>query len=227
MNNAIQPLKSMSQDRCWVSQGIWGTKTCEQLAVHYHCSYCPQYKAAAANLLDQPIPETHLSERTEYYGRPRESARKQTGSILVFRLGKEWFGIPPHCVQEVTAPRKIHSIPHRPTRILLGVANIRGELLLCISLSEFLGIKVEDQSNDKSRLYPRWLVINHEGRRLVFPSNEVQEIIHYSESDLLPLPATLEKGAIHFTHGMLLWHYNMVGCLDMQRLFSALIQHLS
>ena len=227
MNDAILKPQDSQEDRCWVAQGVWGNKTCDRLSDLYHCSYCPKYKTAAASLLNQPISEIHLSERTEYYRRPRISSQIQTGSLLVFRLGKEWFGIPPRYIQEVTAQRKIHSIPHRKIGILRGVANIRGELLLCVSLADFLGIEMDEKSEKKSKLGSRWLVISHERHRLVIPTSEVQDIIPFSESELQMPPSTLGKGTIHFTRGLVLWQKNWVGCLDMQELFSALIQHLS
>ena len=39
----------------------------------------------------------------------------------------------------------IHSLPHQRSRALLGVANVRGALVACLSLVELLGLDSDAQ----------------------------------------------------------------------------------
>lgn len=63
-----------------------------------------------------------------------------TISVVIFRLAEEWFALPTLRCREVTTPAPIHTLPHRSNAILLGITNVRGELLLAISLKHFLGM---------------------------------------------------------------------------------------
>src|SRR2546422_1979826 len=53
-------------------------------------------------------------------------------------------------IAEVAERRVIHSLPHRRTGIVLGVVNVRGELLVCVSL----GRRSEEHTSElQSRLH--------------------------------------------------------------------------
>lgn len=52
---------------------------------------------------------------------PREqSDLGETRSILVFRLGEEWFGLATGSLVEVAPMNPIHSLPHQRSRALQG-----------------------------------------------------------------------------------------------------------
>ena len=59
----------------------------------------------------------------------------------MFRLGAEWFALPTIAVDEVAELRGIHSLPHRRGGMLLGLVNVQGELIVCVSLARVLGLK--------------------------------------------------------------------------------------
>jgi chemotaxis-related protein WspD len=55
-------------------------------------------------------------------------------SLMAFRLG----GMvrPAHpSLDEIVGPRPVHSLPHRRNPALLGLVNVRGELVICVSLA--------------------------------------------------------------------------------------------
>ena len=64
----------------------------------------------------------------------------KTRSLLMFRLGEEWLGLATRSLVEVAPLQAIHSLPHQRSRALLGVANVRGALVACLSLVELLGL---------------------------------------------------------------------------------------
>ena len=48
--------------------------------------------------------------------------------------------------------RLIHSLPHRRQGIVLGLVNVRGELLICVSLARLLGIVPDPHPPSRGRV---------------------------------------------------------------------------
>ena len=124
-------------DDCWNRIGVHGDRSCPLLEDHIHCRNCAVYSAAATRLLDR---YSHAQENHEQFHGSVLQRDIKTRSILVFRLGEEWLGLASRCLSEVAPAQTIHSLPHQRSRALLGVANVRGALVACISLVELLGL---------------------------------------------------------------------------------------
>ena len=123
-------------DDCWNRIGIHGDKSCPLLADHIHCRNCAVYSAAATRLLDR-----YALQQDDHRRAAVELDQDiVTRSLLMFRLGEEWLGIATRCLVEVAPLQPIHSLPHQRSRALLGVANVRGALVACLSLVELLGL---------------------------------------------------------------------------------------
>jgi chemotaxis-related protein WspD len=126
---------------CWNRIGVWGNGECPELKKALHCHNCTVYSAAAAHLLEQELPEGYLDNWTAHFTTEAQAADEQSESALVFRIGSEWLALPPVHLQEIVEDRPIHSVPHLRKKILLGLVNIRGELLICVTLDELLTIE--------------------------------------------------------------------------------------
>ena len=129
--------------------------------------------------------------------------------------------------QEVAEHRPVHSLPHRQRGIVLGLVNIRGELLICVSLGHLLGLEHAPSGQTVRRTYDRLLVIGWDGNRLVFPADEVRGIHRFQMSEVKEPPATLAKSDSSYTQGLLSWSGRTVGLLDADRLFSSLNRSLT
>jgi chemotaxis-related protein WspD len=217
---------------CWNQAGVWGDSTCPRLAEVAHCRNCPVYSAAAARLLHGEPPAEYLRECTERLAQPRPtSAEAKTEAVMIFRLGPEWLGLPAAVFQEVAEPRPIHSLPHRRGKILKGLVNIRGELILCVSLGGTLRLEEAPDANARNgqtdRVYERLLVVATPGGRLAFPVAEVYGIEPFAPGQLQPIPETLALASARFTKGILPWKGRSVGCLDDKALFQTLNRSLA
>jgi chemotaxis-related protein WspD len=216
---------------CWNQVGVWGDSTCPRLAEVAHCRNCPVYSAAAARLLHGEPPADYLRECTERLAQRRPAAAAaETQTVMIFRLGPEWLALPAAVFQEVAEPRPIHSVPHRRSKILKGLVNIRGELVLCLSLGGAL--RIEEQASDDGSdgqpkiLYERLLIVATAGGRLAFPVAEVHGIERFAPTQLQPIPETLALARARFTRGILPWKGRRVGCLDDGPLFQTLNRSL-
>ena len=208
---------------CRNTIGVWGDCSCPELQVHVHCRNCPVYSDAAAALLDRPVPAEFAIDRARDFEASKAVDERETQSVVVFRLGPEWFALPTSVVAEVAERRVIHSVPHR-RGIVLGVVNVRGELLVCVSLGRLLGLEpVSEPLPGVSRTdHGRLLVVRRDGVRAVLPADEVGGVQRFHPRELKEVPTTVSKAATAHSRAVLSWSGHVVGLLDDHLLFRTL-----
>lgn len=163
------------------------------------------------------MPGDYLAERTAYVAHEREGGA--THAVIIFRLGLEWLAFPMLALEEVVKRRAIHSLPHRRGGVVLGLVNVRGALLICVSLTRLMALNETQHDNRAER---RFLVISDNGQRLAAPVDEVGGIFRYRADQIKALPDTVMKGATNFTKATFAWKDRTIGVLDEQRLLPAL-----
>jgi chemotaxis-related protein WspD len=211
---------------CWGEIGVYGKGTCPELRAFVHCRNCPIYSNAGARLLDRDLPRDYRDKWTAHFAIQKRAAAPANTSALLFRLGAEWLALPTAAFQEVAERRCIHSLPHHRHGLVLGVANIRGELLICASLAHFLGLEKTSSSGALRVPNSRLLVASWDGSRLLFPVDEVHGTYRFNLQELKPPPATVARSTSSYTQGVFYWRQNAVGFLDADLLFSALNRSL-
>lgn len=213
---------------CWNRLGVRGDKSCPELRSAAHCRNCAVYASAAASLLDHPLSPAQLRASTEYLARPRSVEAAGTQSALIFRLGSEWLALPVAVFQEVLDQRPIHSLPHCRQGSLLGLVNVRGELLLCVALDRLLSVEPGPApAADRQPALGRLLVLQRGGSRWVCPVDEVHGLRRYAAAELRPVPATVARATPKFTQGVLPGKDFSVGLLDAELLFYSLERSLA
>jgi len=206
-------------DACWKRIGIQGDKSCPELPRHSHCRNCPRFSQAAAVLLDREMPVDH--DALPLAGSVEETGRGLGESLMVFRLGAEWFALPTLVLDEIILLRPIHTLPHRGHPGLLGLVNVRGELVICVSMAQLLvgTLPVAEHG--------RLIVARHDKRRLAFPVDEVRHVRFHDAGKLKPVPVTLARSASAYTRGLLTWERAQVGRLDEDLVFAAMERFLA
>ncbi len=214
---------------CWNHIGVWGDGSCHELAKAVHCRNCPTYSAGAAQVLDREIDSEYLAHWAQHFRTERQIVKEDTSSVVIFRIGAEWLALPAAVFHEVCALRPIHSLPHRRNGTILGIANVRGALLVCVSLHALLGIDkaAAPDSGQRRLVHERLLVASRDGERLVFPVDEVHGIHRFDPAQLGETPATVAKSTATYTRAMLAWQQKAVGVLDDELLFYSLNKSLA
>jgi chemotaxis-related protein WspD len=214
---------------CWNTIGVRGDGSCPELATHGHCRNCPTYTAAAEELLDGDLPADYVAEWTTHFAQEKRVEDLEMHSVVIFRIGAEWLALPTLVVLEVADLRAIHSLPHRRGGVVLGVANVRGELLVCFSVGHLLGIEqvAEAKREQRHTAHGRLLVVRHEGTRAVVPVDEVHGAHRLHARDLRDVPATVAKAAATYSKATLSWQGKSVGVLDDELLFYTLNRSLA
>jgi len=211
---------------CWNEIGVYGTGTCKELEQFVHCRNCPVHSAAGAELLDRPLPENYRQEWSQHFSVEKHRAIPAKMSVVIFRIQSEWLALPTTAFQEVAERRLTHSLPHRRQGIVAGLINVRGELLICVSLRRLLGL---DQAGSAPARRPsdRLLVMNWDGNRLAFAVDDIHGVHRFQPQELRDAPATVSKSSFTFTQGIFMWQQHPVGLLDADALFSVLNRSLA
>src|SRR3984893_8787482 len=187
-------------------------------------------RAFATRLLDREVPEGSLLESTAHVAAKKSVVELGTKSVVIFRIGTEWLALPTDVFQEIGDRCTVRRLPDHRRGILSGLVNVRGELLLCVSLGAVLGL---DQAAEGSRTAgensaERLMICKRSDARLAFQVNEVHGLHRYHPRDLRSPPATLAKAAAGiYTLGVVPWKDTIVGCLDDELLFYALNKGLA
>ena len=212
-------------DDCWNRIGIGGDGSCTRLEQYVHCRNCPVYAQASRTLLDR-MPVNYQDAQTVFAGErsvlapSATSVSDQTVQVLVFRLHAEWLAIAVSALEEVSAVRAIHGLPHRRGGSLLGVTNVRGSLLSCVSLKSVLNIDRTLLVQD--RAVSRMLVFTTRGASVVTVVDEVDGIYGLNPAALGPVPATLGMASVKHAQGWGRCGKRDVGLLDTEAVRSAL-----
>ena len=179
---------------------------------------------AAAQLLDSDLPAGYLSEWARHFALAKSSADRKTMSVFIFRLGAEWLALPTGSVREAAPLRPIHSLPHRGNGTILGLVNVRGELLICISLIGLLALGKNPATEEKTG---RLIVIGDSGGRVAFPVDEAHGIHACHSVDVKETPVTVAKAATPCSRGIFSWRDRTVGLLEEKTFFAALNRSLA
>ena len=215
---------------------------------------CSVYANASARLLNRSVPADYRAQQTERVSQQQltgqkpsqkpgqkqsqgqshtQNANAEQLSVLIFRLGQEWLALPAHLCQQILCPIPFHTLPHRSNPTLLGIINVRGQLLFKVSLFEVLGLSPsltpaahKPTQAKQSKRYPRMIVLekpveNDYTEIWAFDVDELDGVHSVRLSQLEPAAgiASAEKTCVDYVFA---WHQQRVSVLDENRLFSAL-----
>ncbi len=219
---SARPIPTNLPPRCWsvigVSQG--GDRSCKELAEYTHCRNCPVFTIAGRALMEQAPPAGYLSEWKDFLADARLRQTERAISTLVFRIGSEWLAVEASAIGEVAAVRPAHRIAHRSGGVLIGLVNIRGQLLLQVSLHELLHLESEGHAEKSQRL----VVIQRAGASWAFQVDDVLGVRRFSTNDIGPVPVTVAQGMARVSRGLMSLGTSTAGYVDSEQLFALLRQ---
>lgn len=215
----------MTVDACWRHIGVDGDGSCPELAAVIHCRNCAVYARAGRSLFEDPPPSGYLERWADAIAAAPEEEETDILSIVLFRLGAERFALPTMDFVEAVEARPVRRMPHRSGAIFLGLANVRGELQLCVSLAALLA--VDAGGGDAAQAIPRLAIIERDGERWAFPADEMLGVHRVARQLLAPPPATVARDARALTAALFAHDGGSVALLDSERLFARLQRELA
>jgi chemotaxis-related protein WspD len=218
-----------SLNDCWNQMGVMGDRSCGELQSVIHCHDCPVYALVGESLLEREPPHNYVDEWITILAETTTEAKAAENhgaatlaeaviSTMIFRLGNQKLAMPVRVLQEVTHPCLIQPLPHRSNELFLGLVNIRGETLLCASLSNLLSLESAEASSSSKRM----IVAGQREEKWVFPVDEVYGTYRFHLSELRDAPIVITKAAESYTQGVIHWEKDKVNYLDSELLFYTL-----
>jgi len=131
-----------------------------------------------------------------------------SGVHVRLRVAGESYAFGVEHVLEVSELGVIAPVPSAPD-VVIGVTNLRGQVLPVFELASVLGIAREGVAANL-------LVVEHEGRRAGFAIDEVLDV------GVLAVPS--EETESNLLHGASLVDGELVGVVDVPQLFRTLVQ---
>lgn len=205
-------------ETCFETIGVYGDRSCRELAQHVHCLRCPVFAHTARGLFDRPMPPGYRAEWTERLATPEPPPLGASATYLTLRVGGEWLGIASASCVEVTEARRAFPLAHRTGGAFEGLVNVRGQAVLSVSLRALLDISAEDGAGARARL----VVIEDKSGRFSLRVDEVDGVRRFADADVLPAPATLSRALSPHVTGVVHDGARLVGLMDGASLFAAL-----
>jgi chemotaxis-related protein WspD len=221
---AAPALHVLGERLCWREEGIAGDRSCPRLPAVVHCRNCDEYSRIGRLLFEREAPATLARETAQMLAAPEHVAVHDTVSLLFFRLGQELFALKSTVLQEVTGAKPIHRLPSRPGPIFLGLVNINGELLPCVSAAAALGLETVAAG---PTAHQRMIVIGSSGNRFVFPADEVLAVRRIAAAEFQTPPATVANAPTAKSAAVLVMDGREVALLDEVRFLDALGRSLN
>ena len=213
--NTPEAMPPLVIDDCWNRIGLQGDRSCEKLAEFTHCRNCPVYGAAARTILQRPLPAHYQRDWARQFAAPPPQPTPTDRSILVFRVGGEWLGLPTHLCVTVAEAATAHRLPHRSSAVLTGIVSVKGRLYPCMSLAALISVGAEEAPKPLGRQeYPRLLVMQLGQHAFALPVQALHGVHRYAAPDLLAVPATANQTVHRYLTGVLDVDGLKVGCLD-------------
>jgi purine-binding chemotaxis protein CheW len=129
-----------------------------------------------------------------------DAIQKSLGSkyrqIIVFRVGKEDYGLEIEKIQEVIRMKTIKKLPRSP-KFILGVMNLRGNIVPIIGLRQKFGL--EEEPYDE---FTRIVVVNHENKLVGMVVDEVNRVLNVPEDSIEGNPEMIRDNTKALVRGV-------------------------
>jgi chemotaxis-related protein WspD len=214
---------------CWVRIGSYGLGACPRLG-EGGCRDCPEFQVKGLGLYDREPPEGYAQEWTRILADEKPVQEEDATSVLVFRIGQEWLALRTARFEEIIPPRPPHTVPGLRSRAFLGLVNVSGVLLPCMSLAEVLGMapaEPAEAASGAARAAGRMAVVAGADGRFVLPVDEIAGTHRLTPAERIQTPVTVSRTPRHFSSGVFTHNGSVVGILDEEALFPALTRSVT
>ena len=165
-----------------------------------------------------------LHERALQYARQDEKIKLQgeLKQYLGFRLGQEYFLIEMVWVHEVVPMSRITRLPLNKD-LIRGVMNIRGEVMMILSLEEVLGLNPIKVDQGTARI----VVLNIGQERVGLLVDEVKRNFEWDSGLAQTQIPNLKMCRDHWISGLFQQEGHLWGWLDIEKIYLEIKQQLS
>lgn len=119
---------------------------------------------------------------------PEDRSLEKTIHVVVFRLGREEFGVRIDQVKEIIELKHITRMPKAPS-FIEGVINLRGEVIAVIDLAKQFDLSSASERGEETRI----IVIDVDDNVVGMIVDAVPEVLRIPVENIEPTPALIES----------------------------------
>jgi purine-binding chemotaxis protein CheW len=134
-------------------------------------------------------------------------------SMLLFRIGDEWYAVHVANVREIFQEYDVTAVPGTPPYVL-GVTNVRGEILsvtdpaLLVGFGEIVGVEGAQ---------PPAIVVQSESITTALVVDEIGDIAEVADGSVEPPVSLMDRAQAEFVAGSVYVNDTMIGLLDVNK----------
>lgn len=119
-----------------------------------------------------------------------------SSKLVCFRLAGQEYGIAIDSVKETLTPRPMTRVFLTPSWVL-GIINLRGDIVPVLDLAELLGMPASGVGIDS-----RIVIVDHDAHRAGILVDELAELRNLDTTSMTPAPSTLSAEASELISGL-------------------------
>jgi len=140
-------------------------------------------------------------------------------SLLLFRIGDEWYAVKVGDVREIFQEYELTQIPCVPDYIL-GVVNVRGEILSVTDSAHIMGIGVV---GTRDGVAPPAIVVANEEVVTALVVDEIGDICEVASGAIEPPISIIDRSQAEFVSGSVYIDGSMVGLINIERILEPVV----
>ena len=146
-----------------------------------------------------------------------KNASDDDNLYLTVKIGEQPFGIPVHCVHDVSKAQTITRVPLAPEEVA-GALNLRGRIVTVINVGKKLKLRNDADKDETNCMY---VVIEYEGELFSLMVDSVGDVMSPSPQSFEQNPSNMEPGWRDVSAGVYRLDGELLVLLDIQRFFGS------
>ncbi len=140
-------------------------------------------------------------------------------ALLLFRIGEEWYAVKVSDVREIFQEYDLTPVPCVPQHIL-GVINVRGEILSVTDPARLMGIGSIEGEGD---VPPPAIVIIHDDVASAAVVDEIGDIAEVSIGSIEPPVSIIDRAQGEFIAGSVYVDGSMIGLIHVEHMLEPIV----
>jgi purine-binding chemotaxis protein CheW len=145
---------------------------------------------------------------------PTLAGTTETLELATFYVGDLLVGADIRQVEEINRQMDVTPLPHVPP-FVLGVLNLRGNVVTVVDLRTILGVKPDGQSRPSHNV-----IIRFEGERIGLAVDRIADVVRTTTDAIDELPANFDTMDTRFLQGVCAMENELLLVLDVQEALS-------
>jgi purine-binding chemotaxis protein CheW len=131
--------------------------------------------------------------------------------LSTFLVGDALCGMDILTIQEINKLIDMTSVPQAPSYVL-GILNLRGQIITSIDLGKKLGLGETDMSQD-----PRNIIVNSRGEHIGLMVKQISDVVQADKDKFEPPPSNMGGIQGEFFTGVYKMKNKLIGILDVEK----------